>query len=992
MENKVDNKLAKIESNIDDINIKNINSYNPSKEIKNDIIESTPLQNPSKYNNNSNSYKSLSILDRTSELFNIKTGLDKKIEERKNIENDNIKNFKSNLLYNNNYITNENNSLNSNILNYSKYKTNIKETLYQNKNIINNINSIINNDINDDKKNIINTKTNNLETNKNPLKKEYKDNNIKKAKTFYNYNESIEKQMGEEDNYLDKYNLQKLKNFDFERNEINYKKTDGPNNMTGYNSSNPGKDFNKEILTNGQKDEYKLTITTTKNNLTDSNDNLNSDIKLVNSKDYYFNYRSEESFNKINESGTRQIIDNYKMSSSSLNSNYNKVENTSTNINISTNKSDNNKYLNNNIKNDYSFKTNNDNNFKYNNYLNNNDTKIKNNYKYNNTIDSKVLEEKEKHIKLQLENEEKKLKELEEEKDQIIKEEKQRRENFYKKINKKKNNYSHIKQDLQKEDDIKKDETPIKPIYNLNDNNNRNINEKYNNNNNNNDNGNFYIGYLKEIQERNEKINKNTLDTINNNINKNKNNYKYETNNTNERSNSKKKSLSVDNKQNEIKDYLYNYNSNITNNDNKNDINSKLYNNYNSYNQIENEYNYNKISKKTRYESERRYNINSYFQLKDREYNIEVNDNKLKYDINYDNKSKDDQSLSSFNDETIKENNYFHINNYNINKNNKNYQVSLTPNGLYRNHKSENYLYNTNPRANNIDNNHVTYNNNKDYYNISKDINNNNKEEVIKTLCTNDSNNLTQTRFYRNKEFPEPPISSYESNILKSVGTTKEYTHRNYNISNNFKKQNSTRTISHLNFDLDKEYINNSNNYNTVMSTSQNNTIMNNKYNTLSNNNQNNNLYHNNNITNKVNSYRSKCTLRKGKSYNDFNKLIDSNNNDNSIFGSLNKNIHNRNEKNIKYDMSSINNKRNNYCCNMMSNDFNKNNNTLNYYNNWNTCEKCSRKLFSNENNGNYGNTFGNYSTMRLCNNCKKLNDNNNNNNIKRNINYFNFA
>ena len=401
-----------MENRVDDINIKNINYYNPSTEIKNDIIESTPLQNSSKYNNNSSSHKSLSILDRTSELFNIKTSLGKKIEERKNIENNNYKSFKSNLIYNNNYVTNENNSLNSNELNYTKYKNNIKETLYQSKNIINNINSIINNDINNNQKNIINTKTNNLETNKNPLKKEFQDNNIKKAKTFYNYNESIEKQMGEEDNYLDKYNLQKLKNFDFERNEINYTKTDGHNNMTRYNSSKPGKDFNKDILTNGQKDEYKLTITNTNNNLTDSNNNVNTDIKLLNSKEYYFNYRSEESFNKINESSTRQMISNYKMSSSSLNNNYNKVANKSTNINMSKSTNTNNKYLDNNTKNDYLFKANNDNNCKYNNYLNNNDIKIKNNYNYNNTINSKVLDEKEKYIKLQLENEEKKIKRI----------------------------------------------------------------------------------------------------------------------------------------------------------------------------------------------------------------------------------------------------------------------------------------------------------------------------------------------------------------------------------------------------------------------------------------------------------------------------------------------------------------------------------------------------------------------------------------------------
>ena len=199
MEKKVDNKLSNIPNNNnknnDNIGIQNFNYYTKSSDTKNTIMESTQIKT-SINNKKSNSYKNLSLLDRTNEMLKIKPNLGNKNEERKNIDNNNYKSFKSNLNPNNdniNYITNKNDGLNMNQLNYSKYQNNISETLYQNKNIMNNINSIIKNEVNEKNTNM-NDNNNNTEIKSNIIKNDYKDNN--KRKTFYDYYDSnIEKKI-----------------------------------------------------------------------------------------------------------------------------------------------------------------------------------------------------------------------------------------------------------------------------------------------------------------------------------------------------------------------------------------------------------------------------------------------------------------------------------------------------------------------------------------------------------------------------------------------------------------------------------------------------------------------------------------------------------------------------------------------------------------------------------------------------------------------------
>ena len=243
---------------------------------------------------------------------------------------------------------------------------------------------------------------------------------------------------------------------------------------------------------------------------------------------------------------------------------------------------------------------------------------------------------------------------------------------------------------------------------------------------------------------------------------------------------------------------------------------------------------------------------------------------------------------------------------------------------------------------------------------------------------------MTQTRFYRNRAFPE---INYENDTLKTLNAmnykNKFYLNNNNNLNTNFKKQNSTRAFSHLNFDLDKDYINNSNNYNYIPN-STNNSIINNTYNALSNKTLNNNLYKNNNKynykSNNSNVYRCKCTLRKGKSYNDITKLIDYN--DKKENADINNNSLVRNyrtnnitdKKVVGNEISSNFNKTNNYN-NIVYKTFNQINNSFNSnkvkYRN--ICDKCIKKHFYNESNGNFGNGFRNYNALRLCTTCKNL-------------------
>ena len=984
MDNQSTGKFSRITNNFDDIDIKKINyidsSLQSKKENEKDVVDESPKKSISNHKN-LNSQKMFSIIDKTSDLFSIKSDNNKQVEERKNIDMEKTNTNKYGLKL-------------SDKLNHKKIdKSNIKDILSQNKKILSDITNIINNDNKNKRElnyanvyyqNSFRTSQNNNLTSKENKNEENNSNimnvtNISKnennniRKTYFNYNKEYQKKMGGEDNYLE--NIEKYNKETNDKNiEIKYNNTDKfDNNINGEKIiSSSGLVFGKKDLKNVKT----MDILKSKNDLDkkldeklpNSNSSFNNYNKLINKKEYNFNYRNDDSFNIINKTDTQPILNIYKTEIEPKLNNF--LDNKKTKIEA----------IKFNPSNEYYLKPDNDNNnnintLKYNNSITNNDFKMENNdllfnNSYNSSMNSYNFEEKERQIKFQIENEEKKLKQLEEEKNKLIKEEKERRQIIYNELSKREKSYKENNIDT-----INLLEKNKRIEYQMNsiDSNNLETSKKYENLNTS-QNENYYKDYLKEISNRNELINKKTLEVINNNINKEKTNVntnvtnidnkvniyeKINTNLTTNLNNSKKKSLSVNNRQLEIKDYIHNY-SNGSNNKNFNITTNNLYdktlktiNNINTYK-----------TNLLRYDSERKYNVNSYFQLKEKE-NTYTSQPKPYYN-NY----TDEQSLSSYIDETNKENN--------INAHNKYYQGSLTPKGLFRNNKTDNNIVNMpNFREAPVDN--LLYNNN--YYNS-------NNNEIIKTLSTNNYSTMTQTRFYRNRAFPD---NNYDNDNykLKTLNTVKDYKSEFdliNNNANNFKKQNSTRSLFHLNFDLDKDFIDNSIKYNYIPnSSSQSSSRLINdntfKFNTLasSNNIRNNNLYKSNKYT-KSNSYRCKCSLRKGRSYNDFTKLIEPNDNSISINNNVNSLLKNLGNNNTGHDIATNLIKRNNYN-NIVYKAFNQNNNSVNYQNgNYrNICQKCSEKHYFNENNGNYanigniGNGFRNYNNVKLCATCRKL-------------------
>ena len=1171
MKNQIENECEEIGDNFDDIEIKKLNYYRPPDSIitsnNSSISQSTIL-----FNNERSSQNQIS--NKPSDIFVGKQDIRNREEESKNIENDNYKNMKEKTISNlNSYINmnKENNGLISNKMSYKNSdKNNIKDMLYQNRNIINNMHNIINSSTNESKtkfeSSYLNNSSKSLENNSyypntfstdrnNNLTKgdnekekdidEYKS----KGKTFYNYNENYQTKMGGEDSYLE--------NKETFNNDLNGKiianskekntsyQTNNNNSSTNVSNANTNvyvekykfvqsdidyKDYNQQTAKfniegndkqEEKKEEYKPIIKASIPNSTTKatiNNNVNMNImssKLINTKDYFFNYRTQDAFDKMNQAMTQPVqegkiytsVNNKNITS---NNNINKINITNINSTLSTTTKIGTNYNEINIKNDSS---------KYNNFLNSNDLKIKKEFKQYNTIEPNNIGNKENKIKIQIENEEKKLRKLEEEKGQLIKEEKETRQIFFNELTKRDNiniNNANINintntnvenskrlniikayQEKTNNNQLKElliqtrnDDNKMKPITknpnitnsatNLNTNININLNSNMNTNMNTNNmnmnltqnynsyninsniktiskeksspnlsqkyaipnystnsiesekNDNYYREFLKQIQDRNEQITKKTYDTINNNLNKNNQNYNYEKINKNEINVQKKKSLSVGHKQIEIKDYMNNYTLNYNNYETKNYLNNKTYSNISTIN-AKNEYNLNSVNtvnttnsvnKKTRYESEKKYNINSYFQLKDKENDLKNKKTIFNYDLNYDNKNKYEQTLSSYNDENNKESNKVNNNPSNT----RSYPMSYTPNGLYRSNKNENNLLNNNylPKntIDNNNNNRLIYNNNNNNQNSlnnSKNI----RDEIIKTLSNNNYNSMTQTRFYRNKTLPETALSNYSNdqlNTITNLNTISDYNNKKYESYNGFKKQNSTRSFSNLNFDINKDLISNSTKYvnintntNSYMSNRQNSTILNNTLTTLTNNTQTNNYYNitstnnnnNNNIDNKLNNAtKYKCTLRKGKSFSNIDKFIDSDIlNESKLTDFYSKNYkYNYNNTNPKlmpdYNKgygSSTYNRRNTYR-NATLNNFNKiNNNSFKFNNNnANICDKCLQKYFSNrnfynmENNGNNGNTgFANNNNMRICETCKKLGADENS--FKR-ANYFPFA
>jgi hypothetical protein len=192
-------------------------------------------------------------------------------------------------------------------------------------------------------------------------------------------------------------------------------------------------------------------------------------------------------------------------------------------------------------------------------------------------------------------------------------------------------------------------------------------------------------------------------------------------------------------------------------------------------------------------------------------------------------------------------------------------------------------------------------------------------------------------------------ISNYSNNKLNKktpFNSITEYNAKSFDILSNFKKQNSTRSFSNLSFDLDKEYINNSNkdiNNNNFLSNNKNGSLMNRTIVTLSNNKHNSNFnLRNNALDNKFNyTNKFKCNLRKESSFNNSNKFIDS---DSLVKGEF----LNLNDKNFKYNSKIGKNTyelnkgngpassfKKNSSSNMTFNKFNKINNNYSYNNNY---------------------------------------------------------
>ena len=292
--------------------------------------------------------------------------------------------------------------------------------------------------------------------------------------------------------------------------------------------------------------------------------------------------------------------------------------------------------------------------------------------------------------------------------------------------------------------------------------NNKNKNFEYNEFNNTN-----YKGYLthnfNDVEKKNELSfsNKNTFDSIKiNNMNDNKekeyNNFNLSTikNDVNIRN----RSLSVNNNLLKQKQLNLDYNEDNNNNSDKNDINIQTNKNDN----ILIDYNYNnKTNNIALYNTEKRDNIKSYFQLKS---NKEYKDTIYNYNNvnNILSLNKSDETLSSLVDETNKEKD-----NKNIIKNLKHYHSFSIPKNLHINNK----------------------------INVTE----NKKDEMTQTIPTNDDelynsiNTFTPSRTYRNKfsSLVDTPSQTYENNIeLKHFNTFFENS-KNNNENNESNEENS---------------------------------------------------------------------------------------------------------------------------------------------------------------------------------------------------------
>ena len=448
---------------------------------------------------------------------------------------------------------------------------------------------------------------------------------------------------------------------------------------------------------------------------------LNNHNKLIDSKEFYFNYRNDAAFNQINNLETKLINKKYNNESIYFNSSFNNINNFSFE----------NKYNNMCINNENDYKNNlikeePNTNLKDSNYNKINDIaycSLKNSV---NSIDSNKMREismEDNEIQKQIKYEENMLNELKEEKRNLIEEDKKRREMILLEINNNKKEITNKKEEIKEilneckieKNQLKKNALNIDYDYNIQ-NNNYKENES-----------NYYQEYLDNIRERNELINKKSQEIISSNINKENIN-----NNITETYKSEKifdKSLiKTENKKEENKESYSNYkklkNYNISNNSMYNSYKKMKYN-CSCPNDPSLKINLNKRSywsvkrKKEKIDKINKIDLYSYFKLNKKEKN--------------------------FND-----NNGHKSNNKTIKKKNNNY---LTPNGLYRDNKTNNSMDST--------------------------------TQVYKVLSSNDNNNyfMTQTRFYRGKINPDELSSNYaKEKVIETTSNMDRSYNRNKTI------------------------------------------------------------------------------------------------------------------------------------------------------------------------------------------------------------------
>ena len=226
---------------------------------------------------------------------------------------------------------------------------------------------------------------------------------------------------------------------------------------------------------------------------------------------------------------------------------------------------------------------------------------------------------------------------------------------------------------------------------------------------------------------------------------------------------------------------------------------------------------------------------------------------------------------------------------------------------------------------------------------------------------------MTQTRFYRNRINPDELSSTYAKEKVKSINSARNNSYdlnliKNRNSCKNMKKTNFKVAHSFSNLDdiLNNTY--NSNNNNNMTKSKKNITELNNKiYNDILYINNINNLNSNNNnkICKRLNTYRTTCSLKKGKTYsnkqklfkiNDYNNNINNNDILNNFLKNNNHNYHNNIEKYLSeyksYISSSSSIHKNNFP-NLSLKAFN-NNNSMKHLNNDNLCDNCLKiKLFN---------------------------------------------